>query len=84
MLKKFVDWLGSLFKDENGKTSSKRFIGIIAGLMLCITMYQNSFSESHIAPSESLVNAVAALAFGCLGLASVDKIWGKNGKKSEE
>jgi hypothetical protein len=83
-MNKFVDWLGSLFRDENGKTSSKRFIGIVAGLMICLTMYQNSFSDSHIAPSESLVNAVAALAFGCLGLASVDKIFGKNGKKKEE
>jgi alpha-D-xyloside xylohydrolase len=35
--------------------------------------------------SEALVDAVAMLAFGCLGLASVDKIWGKkDDKKTEE
>jgi hypothetical protein len=45
--------------------------------MLCITMYENSFTEAHFAPAESLVNAVAALAFGCLGLASADKFFGK-------
>jgi hypothetical protein len=27
-----------------------------------------------------LVDAVALLAFGCLGLSSVDKIWGKKQK----
>lgn len=77
-------WISGLLTDETGKPSSKRFIGIVAGLMLCVTMYHNSFSTVDVAPSESLVNAVAALAFGCLGLASVDKIWGKGGDKTEE
>jgi hypothetical protein len=47
-------------------------------------MYSNSFTEAHFAPSKDLVDAVALLAFGCLGLASVDKIWGKkeDGKES--
>lgn len=36
-------------------------------------MYHNSFSEEHIAPSNVLVESVAALALGCLGLSSVDK-----------
>lgn len=78
-------WISGLFNDENGKPSSKRFIGIVAGLMLCVTMYHNSFSDLSVAPADSLVNAVAALAFGCLGLASADKIWGrKEDKKTEE
>jgi len=48
-------------------------------------MFANSFTEAHFAPSESLVNSVAMLAFGCLGLASVDKIWGKkNNTENEE
>ncbi len=80
-MKKVVNWISGLLKDEKGTPSSKRFIGIIAGLSLCITLYANSFSEEHVAPSPVLVNAVAALAFGALGLASVDKIWGK---KEEE
>lgn len=49
----------------------------MAALTLCITMYHNQFTESHIAPADSLVNAVAALAFGALGLASADKIFKK-------
>lgn len=80
-MKKVINWISGLLKDEKGTPSSKRFIGIIAGLSLCITLYANSFSEEHVAPSSVLVNAVAALAFGALGLASVDKIWGK---KEEE
>jgi hypothetical protein len=70
-------WLSGLFKDEKGTPSSKRFVGILCALTLCITMYSNSFTEAHFAPSESLVNAVTALAFGCLGLASIDKIFAK-------
>ena len=66
----------TLFKDERGKNSSKRLLGLIAGLTLCVTLFINSF-YANIKPSDSLVNAVAMLSFGCLGLASVDKIWGK-------
>jgi len=67
-----------LLQDETGMFSSKRFIGIIAGLTLCITLYANSLSPDNIKPSDTLVNAVAMLSFGCLGLASVDKIWAKH------
>lgn len=70
---KFFNWIAGLFKDEKGNPSSKRFVGILCGISLCITMYHNSFSPLDQAPSESLVNAVAMLAFGCLGLASIDK-----------
>jgi hypothetical protein len=84
-MKKLTDWLTGLLKDEKGTPSSKRFVGIVCALTLCITMFANSFTEAHFAPSESLVNSVAMLAFGCLGLASVDKIWGKkNNTENEE
>jgi hypothetical protein len=46
-------------------------------------MYHNSFSPLDHAPSPVLVNAVAALAFGCLGLASVDRFTGKKDKTEE-
>lgn len=58
----------------------KRLCGLLCTLALTITLYQNSFSEQHVAPSRELVDAVALLAFGCLGLSSVDKIWGKKQK----
>jgi len=76
-MKKFFT---QIFQDETGSFSSKRFIGIIAGLTLCVTLYANSYSPENIKPSDTLVNAVAMLSFGCLGLASVDKIWAKERK----
>jgi hypothetical protein len=76
-MKKIFHWINGLFKDEKGSPSSKRFIGILCGITLCITLYVNSYTHGDIKPADSLVNAVAMLAFGCLGLASVDKIWGK-------
>ena len=84
-MKKVINWISGLFKDEKGSPSSKRFIGILCGITLCITLYANSYTHGDIKPSEALVDAVAMLAFGCLGLASVDKIWGKkDDKKTEE
>ena len=71
------NFLTQLLQDETGKFSSKRFIGIIAGLTLCITLYTNLFSPINVKLSDTLINAVAMLSFGCLGLASVDKIWNK-------
>ena len=79
------NFIKSMVSDETGNVSSKRFVGIVAGLSLCITLYVNSYSHGDIKPADTLVNAVAMLAFGCLGLASVDKIWGKkNNNKTEE
>ena len=49
-MKKLINWVGGLFKDERGNPSSKRFIGIIAGLSLCITMYANSYTHGDVKP----------------------------------
>lgn len=82
-MKKFLSSIKQMFSDENGNTSSKRVVGILCSVFLCVTLYQNSFSEEHIAPSTPLVETVGALAFGCLGLSSIDKYTLRN-KKSEE
>lgn len=79
-----MNWFKKLFADDNGIPSSKRFIGIIAGLSLCVTLFVNQFTEEHVAPSPVLINAVTALAFGALGLASADKIFGKKGGGTQE
>jgi hypothetical protein len=83
-VQKAFQWIGGLFKDEKGIPSSKRFVGIMCAIALCVTMYHNSFSTVDVAPAEYLVDAVAMLAFGTLGLASVDKIFGKKGKDTPE
>jgi len=72
-MKKLINWISTVFKDEKGNPSSKRIVGVMCAIVLCVTMYHNSFSTTDVAPSDNLVNAVALLAFGCLGLSSVDK-----------
>ncbi len=71
-----------IIKDEKGQFSSKRVAGLLCTIMLCITMYHNSFSAVEIAPSTILVESVALLAFGCLGLSSVEKF--KKEDKSDD
>jgi hypothetical protein len=75
-MKKLFSW-ASGFVSDNGEASSKRLVGIVCSGFLCWTMYANSFTEEHFAPSAVLVQAVAALAFGCLGLTSAEKIFKK-------
>lgn len=87
-MKKFISdvltWVKGVFNDEKGNPSSKRIVGMGCAVALCITMYHNSFSDVSVAPAEYLVDAVALLAFGCLGLASFDKFTNRRGKKTEE
>jgi len=66
------------FQEDGGRFSMKRLCGLLCVITLCVTVYHNSFSEEHIAPSSILVESVALLAFGCLGLTSVEKIFKKN------
>ena len=71
-MKKIINWISGLLKDEKGTPSSKRFIGIVAGLSLCAALFINLYTETPVEPT--LVNAVAAICIGGLGLASADKI----------
>jgi hypothetical protein len=70
------------FLSENGQASSKRLVGVVCSGFLCWTMYSNSFN--HTEPSEALVQSVALLAFGCLGLTSVEKIFKKPENKDPQ
>lgn len=79
----FLSWTKG-FLSENGQASSKRLVGVVCGGFLCWTMYANSFSEAHFTPSPVLVESVALLAFGCLGLTSVEKIFKKGDTKPNE
>jgi hypothetical protein len=71
------------FCDETGQLSMKRVCGLLCTVALCVTMYHNSFSNEHTAPSSVLVESVALLAFGCLGLTAVEKIF-KNKNNNNE
>ena len=69
-----------LLNDETGATSSKRVAGILCIVFLNITLLANSFSHGDIKPSDILVQTIGMLAFGCLGLTSIDK-YTKNKKQ---
>jgi hypothetical protein len=84
LISEVLKWLRGIFNDEKGNPSSKRIVGMGCAVALCITMYHNSFSSVEVAPAEYLVDAVALLAFGCLGLASFDKFTARKHKKKEE
>jgi hypothetical protein len=62
---------------EGNEPSSKRFVGIIGSITLFVTLFANSFSHLEQAPSESLVNAVALLSFGALGITGAERIFSK-------
>lgn len=84
ILKEVLNWIKGIFNDEKGNPSSKRVVGMGCAVALCLTMYHNSFSPEGTTPSQHLVDAVALLAFGCLGLASVDKFTDRRGKNKNE
>jgi hypothetical protein len=65
------------FTEDNGRLSMKRLCGLLCVISLCVTMYHNSFSELDKAPSPILVESVALLAFGCLGLTTLEKVFKK-------
>lgn len=65
------------FTEDNGRLSMKRLCGLLCVVSLCVTMYHNSFSDEHTAPATILVESVALLAFGCLGLTTLEKVFKK-------
>jgi hypothetical protein len=69
-------FIAKLFCEKN-EPSSKRFVGIVGSMTLFGTLFANSFSHLEQAPSESLVNAVALLSFGALGITGAERIFGK-------
>jgi hypothetical protein len=70
---KILEWVHKLASDENGSPSSKRVIGILASLSLIFVLIYSSLHKNDIVLNDTIINAVALLAFGCLGLSSVDK-----------
>jgi uncharacterized membrane protein YbhN (UPF0104 family) len=80
MIKFFKSLLGS------GSTtlSSKRFTGIICVLSLVISLFVSLFSAGEFTPNESLIDVIALLAFGSLGLTSTEVIFSKNKDNKKE
>ena len=82
-MKKIISFIAGFFLDKQDAPSMKRLIALFLGVLLGITLYHNSFSEAHIAPSETLVVSVTLLIAALLGLKVVEKaIDGYFGKKN--
>ena len=71
-MKKITWFIKSMLSDEKRAISSKRVCGFLCTLMLCAVLFSNQFMSEH-KPSDTLVECITALAFGCLGLTSFDK-----------
>jgi hypothetical protein len=69
-------FLAKFFCEKN-EPSSKRLVGIVGSFTLFATLFANSFTHLDKAPSESLVQAVALLSFGALGITGVERIFSK-------
>ena len=84
--KKQERWFITKFFCEKSEPSSKRLVGIVGSFTLFATLFANSFTHIDNAPSAPLVDAVALLSFGALGITGLEKVFGKKGTvaKNEE
>jgi len=64
--------------------SSKRFTGIICVVSLVISLFVSLFSAGRLTPNESLIDVIALLSFGSLGLTSTEAIFAKKGESKKE
>lgn len=87
-MKKLINWIAGFFDANNSTSSSKRLVGLAGAAMLYWTLFDNSRSEGHIIPADSLVWGTVVLVCTSLGLASVkeisDLVKSFKGQKTEE
>jgi hypothetical protein len=74
MVNKKENWVHRMLKDHNNEPSSKRFVGVLSALVLLYCLVYNTWFPKN-APAEYLVDSVALLSFGCLGLTATEKIF---------
>jgi hypothetical protein len=72
-MNKFFNFIGGFFSSESNN-SSKRLVGIIGALVLFYTLWENSRSELHVAPAESLVWGTVTLVAVSLGLTTIESV----------
>lgn len=80
-MKKLFDFIGGFFSSRPDSPSMKRLCGLLCTIFLCYTLFENSKTDEKITPSVPLVESVALLAFGCLGLTTAEVIKGKKAIK---
>lgn len=68
------NWFLKMLKDHDGEPSSKRLVGVISAICLLFCLIYNCINPDN-APKEYLVDSIALLSFGCLGLTATEKIF---------
>jgi hypothetical protein len=72
-MKKFINWVTELTKDERGNISVKPVIAIVGALTLCFTMLISGFTHKEVDPSDALVDAVVIITAIGMGADTLDK-----------
>jgi hypothetical protein len=73
-MKHFVQFIAGFLTDK-GIPSSKRLIGIICGLCLCFVFVFKGVTHDESEIPSALVESVAFLAFGSLGLTTIQQVY---------
>lgn len=64
------NWFKQLFSAPTGNISSKRVMGVLCIICLCICLFISTFSVYQ--PSTAIVESLTIISIGCLGLTSID------------
>jgi len=72
-MKKFVDWVDNLLKDERGVASIKPVVALLGALFLGGTLICSTVTHGAVSPSSDLVNAIMVIT--CVGMTgdTIDK-----------
>jgi len=62
-----------IFKESNGKWSSKRFVGITGACVLFATLVLNAIHPVDMSGSKEIISAVEWIVILSLGFTSIDK-----------
>ena len=76
--KKLLSALKEMITDERGSISSKRFVGLVSAFVIWFGFTISLFTKQEYVVDSLLVEIVALLTFGSLGLTSIDKFGWKN------
>lgn len=75
--------MDDFLRDETGKRSSTRLIGVLSGLTLCAMGLAAAFSPLVVTVDEALAKALEVVCVGCLLSSQVGKFAAKPAKGGE-
>ena len=83
-MKKKERWFFTKFFCHKNEPSSKRLVGIVGSFCLFTSLILGGFSKSFKIPSDALVEAIALLSFGSLGITGAESIFSKKTNTDEQ